>query len=224
MTAEGHGTRVELEPWEVGGELLDILSRGLYSDARDALREYVQNGVDAGASQITITIDGPNVVIRDDGSGMDEKDIRRARRFGMSQKSPREMVGYRGIGIYSAFGIAEEMTILSRTGGMEGLVGWRFQFGEMRRVLDLDKGAEKREGVALANLLHQFTLLLTEEYSGDRQDHFTVVRLDGVAPEYRAQLNDASKVNEYLLSTIPVAHPEVQYGPTVNNWLREKPR
>src|SRR5947207_7974677 len=85
---------VQLEPWEVGGELLDILSRGLYSDARDSLREYVQNGVDAGATHIRITIDGPRVVVRDNGSGMDETLLRRARRFGMSMKSPREMVGY----------------------------------------------------------------------------------------------------------------------------------
>ena len=53
MTQNERETRtVQLESWEVGGELLDILSRGLYSDAKDALREYVQNGVDAGAKHI----------------------------------------------------------------------------------------------------------------------------------------------------------------------------
>ena len=99
MIENKHGTRhVQLESWEVGGELLDILSRGLYSDAKDALREYVQNGVDAGANHILITVDGPQAVIRDNGHGMDAEGIRTARRFGMSEKSPREMVGYRGIG------------------------------------------------------------------------------------------------------------------------------
>ena len=53
--------RIPLEPWEVGGELLDILSRGLYTDAKDALREYVQNSVDAVANNVHITIDGPVV-------------------------------------------------------------------------------------------------------------------------------------------------------------------
>ena len=37
---ERHARRVQLESWEVGGELLDILSRGLYSDAKDALSMY----------------------------------------------------------------------------------------------------------------------------------------------------------------------------------------
>ena len=141
--------RVQLESWEVGGELLDILSRGLYSDAKDALREYVQNGVDAEANHILITVDGPQAVIRDDGHGMDEEGIRTARRFGMSEKSPREMVGYRGIGIYSAFGICEEMRVTSRQAGMPNLGGWVFQFGEMRRLLEADKTSDIRQGVGL---------------------------------------------------------------------------
>lgn len=212
---------VELEPWEVGGQLLDILSRGLYSDARDSLREYVQNGVDAGASNVTITVDGPTVVIRDDGCGMDETLLRAARRFGVSQKMPREMVGYRGIGIYSAFGICEELTITSRQAGMSDQVGWRFQFGEMRRVLEADRAADSRHDVALANLLHQYTELVSEPYQGQPSDHFTVVRLKGLGEEYRAQLNDASKVNDYLVSTIPVAFPLRDYGAVVNGWLRK---
>lgn len=212
--------RVQLESWEVGGELLDILSRGLYSDAKDALREYVQNGVDAGANRILITVDGPQAVIRDNGHGMDAEGIRSARRFGMSQKSPREMVGYRGIGIYSAFGICEEMTITSRRQGMNTLVGWVFQFGEMRRLLEADKASDARQGVGLPDLMYQYTNLFTEPYLGNVDDHFTVVEIDGLGEEYRAQLNNAAQVNNYLLDTIPVAFPtEDGYGPTVNDWL-----
>ena len=157
---------VQLESWEVGGELLDILSRGLYSDAKDALREYVQNGVDAGANHILITVDGSQAVIRDDGHGMDAEGIRTARRFGMSEKSPREMVGYRGIGIYSAFGICEEMRVTSRRQGMANLVGWVFQFGEMRRLLEADKASDTRQGVGLPDLMYQYTSYsLTPSYS-----------------------------------------------------------
>lgn len=222
MTQPGpQDRRIELEPWEVGAELLDILSRGLYADAKAALREYVQNGVDASATHITITVDGPTVVIRDNGAGMNEEVLRAARRFGMSQKSPRQMVGYRGIGIYSAFGICEELTIISRQAGMNTVGGWRFQFGEMRRVLEIDKAAEKRQGVGLANLLHQHSQLFSEPYEGDTNDHFTIVRLDGVDDEYRAQLNDRNEVNAYLVNTIPVAFPTIGNGTIVNDWLKE---
>ena len=138
-TAEVGLQRVPLSPWEVGGELLDILSRGLYSDAKDALREYVQNGVDAHADEVQITVDGGEVSIRDDGDGMDEESIRAVRRFGLSFKSPTESVGYRGIGVYSAFGICDEMTITSRTQGMAIQTGWVFEFKGMRDVLESDK-------------------------------------------------------------------------------------
>ena len=223
MIENKHGTRhVQLESWEVGGELLDILSRGLYSDAKDALREYVQNGVDAGANHILITVDGPQAVIRDNGHGMDAEGIRTARRFGMSEKSPREMVGYRGIGIYSAFGICDEMRITSRQKGMEDLVGWVFQFGEMRRLLEADKASDARQGVGLPNLMHQYTELFTEPYLGNVDDHFTVVEIDGISEEYRAQLNNAAEVNNYLLNTIPVAFSTDEgYGRTVNDWITE---
>ena len=222
MTQNERQTRhVQLEGWEVGGELLDILSRGLYSDAKDALREYVQNGVDAGADHILITVDGSQAVIRDDGHGMDEDGVRTARRFGMSEKSPREMVGYRGIGIYSAFGICEEMRITSRRAGMANLVGWTFQFGEMRRLLEADKASDIRQGVGLPDLMYQYSELLTEPYYGNVEDHFTVVELDGIGEEYRAQLNNAAEVNDYLLNMIPVAFSTEGYGNTVNNWLAE---
>jgi len=221
MTANQRtGRHVELEPWEVGGELLDILSRGLYSDARDAIREYVQNGVDAGAAAITITVDGSRVVIRDDGSGMNEDSLRAARRFGLSQKSPKEMVGFRGIGIYSAFGMCEEMTISTRESGMADMIGWHFAFGEMRRVLEADRSSPKRQGISLASLLHEHTQLLSEPYSGKKEDHFTVVRLDNLGDEFRTQLNDADGMAQYLLNTVPVAYPVDSYGSTVNGWLK----
>ena len=213
---------VQLESWEVGGELLDILSRGLYADAKDALREYVQNGVDAGASRILITVDGPQAVIRDNGHGMDAQGIRTARRFGMSDKNPKEMVGYRGIGIYSAFGMCEEMRITSRRKGMDEQVGWVFQFGEMRRLLEADKASDSRQGVGLPDLMYEYTELFAEPYHGEVEDQFTVVEIDGISEEYRAQLNNSAEVSNYLLNTVPVAFStEEGYGGVVNDWLAE---
>ena len=216
------GQRIALEPWEVGGELLDILSRGLYSNARDAIREYVQNGVDASASTVMVTVSGPRVVIRDDGAGMDWETLRSARRFGVSEKSPKLHVGYRGIGLYASFGMCETLQISTRQAGMSELLHLRFQFGPMRRILEQDRASPHRMGVGLASLLYEYTEFSREAYSGDRdKDQFTVVRLDGLTQEYRAQLADASSLNSYLLNTLPVAFPSDGYGATVNDWLRE---
>ena len=214
--------KIALESWEVGGELLDILSRGLYSDAKDAIREYVQNGVDAQAITIQVTVRGPRAIVRDDGSGMDWDSLRRARRFGVSDKSPKIHVGYRGIGMYAAFGMCETMHITTRQAGTDELLHLELQFGEMRRILERNRASEERVGIGLTDLLYEYTQFRREPYQGDSlDDHFTIVRLDGITQEYRAQLNDASSLNAYLLNTLPVAFPEVGYGPLVNGLLRE---
>lgn len=213
--------RIPLEPWEVGGELLDILSRGLYSDAKDSIREYVQNGIDAGAKIITITSDGPVVSVRDNGDGMNFETLRKARRFGLSEKTPQATVGYRGIGLYSAFGMCESLAIVTRKARMKELLTLTFHFGPMRRILEQDKAASKRAGISLADLLHEYTEFQTEQYTGAKDDHFTVVRLEGITPEYRPQVSDPQALENYLLNTVPVAYPRQGYGPTVNVWLRK---
>ena len=43
--------KFQLKPEDIGGELLPILSKGLYTDPLHAVREYVQNSVDADAQK-----------------------------------------------------------------------------------------------------------------------------------------------------------------------------
>ena len=74
-------------PDDIGGELLGILSKGLYPDPLDCIREYVQNSVDAKAKNVTIKITGNSVMISDDGMGMDLDELVQARRLGLSIKS-----------------------------------------------------------------------------------------------------------------------------------------
>ncbi len=213
--------KVTVEPWEIGGELLDILSKGLYSDAKDSIREYVQNGIDARANTIIVNVSGPVVMIRDDGYGMDTDELRKARRFGISDKNPKLQVGYRGIGIYASFGMCERLIVTTRKSGMSDLLHLRIDFGMMRRALEIDRVAEKRVGVALTKLLYEHTGFYQEKYEGNQGDHFTLITLEGLIQEYRAQLTDLNKVKTYLLNTVPIAFPDRSYGTVVNNWLRE---
>src|SRR6266513_6060897 len=85
---------------DIGGELLAILSKGLYSNPLDCIREYVQNAVDAQAKTVTIKVTGNSVLIFDDGRGMGIEELVQARQVGLSPKSLTEHVGFRGIGIY----------------------------------------------------------------------------------------------------------------------------
>ncbi len=214
--------RIPLEPWEVGGELLDILSRGLYTDATDALREYVQNSVDANAKNVHITIDGPVVTVRDDGHGMDFDTLRRARRLGASDKGILSNVGFRGIGIYAAFGMCETLTIHTHKADTSEFLGLRMRFGEMNRVLERDRNAPRRSSIALTDLLFQHTAFQRTNFTGNLNDQFTMVRLEGLQPEYRSQLSNLSEVHGYLLNTLPVMYPDAGYGPNVNRWMSDR--
>ena len=177
---------------------------------------------DAEAREVTVTIKGPRATIRDDGLGMDWDTLRRARRFGISDKNPRIHVGFRGIGIYAAFGMCETLRITTRQAGTRELLHLEIRFGEMRRILEQERVSEDKTGVGLTELLEDFTLFRREPYlSGAFNDHFTLVRLEGITREYRPQLNDADALDAYLLNTLPVAFPEEGYGPIVNGWLRE---
>ena len=99
---------------DIGAEIISILTKGMYSDPRDALREYVQNGIDANAQNIEIKIRGNSIVVEDDGCGMDEETMRKAVRIGISDKNPNVDVGFRGIGIYSSFHLCDNLCIYSR--------------------------------------------------------------------------------------------------------------
>ena len=213
--------RLALEPWEVGGELLDILSRGLYTDAKDILREYVQNSVDAHASSVHITIDGPVVTVRDDGDGMDFDTLRRARRLGASDKGVQFNVGFRGIGIYAAFGMCETLTIHTHQANAPEVLSLGMHFGAMSRILERDRDAPTRSSIALTDLLFEHTDFQRTDFTGDVSDQFTMVRLEGLQPEYRSQLSNLSKVHEYLLNALPVLFPETGYGSDVNQWMRD---
>ena len=214
--------KIPIEPWEVGGELLDILSRGLYTDAKDALREYVQNSADARASTVHITIDGPVATVRDDGNGMDFETLRRARRLGASDKGVQFNVGFRGIGIYAAFGMCETLTIHTHQANAPEQLLLRMHFGNMSRVLERDRDATRRSGIALTDLLFEHTEFIRTAYAGNLDNQFTMVRLEGLQPEYRAQLSKLSDVHGYLLTTLPVLFPAIAYGPVVNQWMHDE--
>ncbi len=70
---------MKLTKFDIGGEIISILTKGMYPDPRDAVREYIQNGVDAQAKNIQVKVRLNSVVVQDDGIGMDYKTLRKIR-------------------------------------------------------------------------------------------------------------------------------------------------
>jgi hypothetical protein len=99
----------------------------MYSTLPPVIGELVSNAWDADASRVDITIptgaitDDSEIIVKDDGDGMTDKDVRdaylvvgRDRRKDKGDaptKKGRRLQGRKGIGKFSAFGIAGEIEI-----------------------------------------------------------------------------------------------------------------
>src|SRR5438309_80664 len=107
----GEAVPFPMDADRIGGNLLPILSKGLYTNPLHCMREYVQNAVDAGANEVTIQITGHSVIISDDGDGMSLEQLMDARDFAISGKDSDYNVGFRGIGIYSGFDLCNRLLV-----------------------------------------------------------------------------------------------------------------
>lgn len=199
---------IKITKYDIGAEIISILTKGMYPDSRDALREYVQNSVDAEAKNIEIKIRGNSIVVEDDGFGMDEETMRRAIRIGISDKNPKVDVGFRGIGIYSSFHLCDKLYIYSkRDGDTPHLL--IFNFKAMRELLEqqqIGRLSGKISGDQLIDL--QSLLQRNMEVKTLTSDKFpktgTRVEMEGLDPNFFKSLSKFEEVAEYLRQVVPL--------------------
>jgi hypothetical protein len=199
----GETVSIPLPEMGVGGELLNILSKGLYTNPIDAIREYVQNAIDANSAEVQIQITGNSVWILDYGDGMDREQILQAREFGVSRKSIEENVGFRGIGIYSGFDLCERLVIRSKAKfeKMEHIL--EFHFGEMRRKLEAARLDPERPVISLSDLLSSHTYYRYEK-SGKESISFTLVQLEELSDSHINRLSTVKEMQNYILNNLPI--------------------
>ena len=186
---------------DIGGDLIGILSKGLYPDPLDCIREYVQNAVDARAKTVTIKITGNSVTIKDDGLGMAVVDLRQARQIGLSNKSQAEDVGFRGIGIYSGFDICNRLLVTTKRAGEAKARILEFQFGEMKAQLKAERDARATR-TPLTRLITKYTHFWQEDDQVDR--HYTIVQLEELSKVHIGQLSDHAQLRAYMLHNLPI--------------------
>lgn len=135
---DGKMKQVIFESDDIGVMLLESITKGLYHDPLNSVREYVQNEYDAGAAEIRIVGSGDTLKITGNGCGMSEKELYDAKRMGFSDKSSIEDVGFRGIGIWSGVAICDE--ILVSTKRKEDLSGYVLKIDAKGLRLDIEEG------------------------------------------------------------------------------------
>jgi len=210
---------------DIGGEILPILTTGLYRDTLDALREYIQNAIDAKTEAIEVIIDPSTIAVSDSGHGMSPSEAKRAIRLGISDKNPAENVGFRGIGVYSAFNLCNLLEIYTKSASSR--VGSRimFDFGAIREQLLKEQERRKRglkPELYLEGLLES-TVLVENDEEGVIQDHGTRLILSDLLPDSYRHLQDWSSVVSYLQNVVPLPfHPDFVYGAMIAKKFKEE--
>lgn len=119
----------------VGGDILRLLTAGMYDNPLAIYREYIQNSSDSitalgnrtGSVHVTIDPVESQITIMDDGTGLSPDDaVRRLVNIGNSIKVRGIDRGLRGIGRLSALAFAENVHFTTRTCASEAVtrVSW----------------------------------------------------------------------------------------------------
>lgn len=203
---------MKLNKFDIGGEVISILTRGMYPDPRDAVREYIQNAVDAGTKNVSVKVRQSSVVVEDDGSGMDYETLRKAIRVGISDKNPKKNVGFMGIGLYSSFHLCNTLTIY--TVMKDGLpLRLEMNFKAMRDLLEGQRELRLKSSITSDQLIDLQTLLENQIMLSDegaiRQEafpieHGTRVELTGLHPVLDDEIADFDKLANYLRDVVPL--------------------
>lgn len=206
--------RTHFRKEDIGADLLPILTEGLYRDALDTLREYIQNSIDASATNIEMRIDPDVASIRDDGHGMTVEEANNAIRLGISGKNPLHNVGFRGIGVYSAFNLCDKLEIYTRPRDESSSSVLTFNFRQMREQLLIEEERRKTNAPAVLYLesMLQQTVFVARAENQPLSSSGTLAVLSGLRSEVYDELNSWTRVTEYLQNVVPLPfHPNFRY-------------
>jgi hypothetical protein len=162
----------------------------LYAEKLSFLRELVNNAYDADASEVYVEIEPTTLIIRDNGSGMDENGLRQYFTIGSPHKktndtSPRfgrVRIGEFGIGKFAALAACRRFEVET-------------QRGEFRASLIFDKEAWSRHEDWHLNI----DILLPDAARGDG----TTITMREITDNF-----SPGKMRRYLIERCPLSAPK----------------
>ena len=192
----------------IGGDLIRLVTAGMYDNPLVLYREYLQNSADAISSQndsygiVNVKIDPlrSRITILDDGIGLSPGEAaRRLIDVGRSAKDRKVDRGFRGIGRLSALAFAEQVqfTTRSRATDPPTQVTWS---GRTLRDLDLAR-------VDAATAIKECTTI--RQLPGDDwPERFFQVAVDGISRHAASTLLNEDAVRSYIgeVCSVPMAN------------------
>lgn len=186
----------------VGGDLLRLITAGMYGDPLVLYREYIQNAADAIASQgggsVRVKIDRlqSRVTILDDGTGLSPREAaHRLIDVGRSKKDHSVDRGFRGIGRLSGLAFADQVQFTTRTCAKEPVTQVTWNGRTLR-----DPALTQKD---VATAIEQSTTIC-EVTEGDWPDRFFEVTVDRINRHAASALLNDDAVRSYIGEVCPV--------------------
>ena len=201
-----------------GKFLLEILTKGMYSNPMHVYREYIQNSSDSidkaiaggilqtAEAEIHIFIDNKkrNIVIRDNGLGIPQ-DIARIKlmNIGASDKDGVTERGFRGIGRLGGLAYAEKVQFITSALGDATKTIMTCDCVRMQQLL-------QKSNNETSDIMETFKAIsMFDEQPEDAAKHYFEVRLIGVPKE--SGLLDEEDAVRYLAETAPIDFDSQQF-------------
>lgn len=194
-----------------GKFLLEILTKGMYSNPMHIYREYIQNSSDSidkaiadgilnvADAKIHIFIDERerNVIIKDNGAGIPLEIAKvKLMNVGASDKDGVTERGFRGIGRLGGLAYAEKVQFVTSAVGDTMKTIMTCDCVRMQQLL-------QKSNKETADIMETFKAISTfDEQPEDSEKHYFEVHLIGV-PEESELLNE-EKTEQYLSETAPI--------------------
>lgn len=194
-----------------GKFLLEILTKGMYSNPMHIYREYIQNATDAidaavqaglinmtqAVIHITVNAGKSSIVIRDNGTGIpSDVAMTRLLNVGASDKDGIAERGFRGIGRLGGLAYADEVQFITSAAGESTKTIMICNCVRMQELL-------QKSNTETSDVMETFRAISHFDTQPEEADeHYFEVRLCGVAED--SGLLSEDSVKKYLAETAPV--------------------
>ena len=199
-------------PVEIGHEIIDVITAGMYSNPLMILREYVQNSVDAidqavhqgkmGRDEglIDIHIDGEtrSITVEDNGIGIPNAQAEQTLcALGCSEKDSKKNRGFRGIGRLGGVGYCDLVQFQTRSRASEKVSIIEWDAKKLRMLMQSGKISARK---AIRDAVKAGYRRATKDEPG----HFFRVRINGTQRFHRDDLMNLGAIISYLGQVAPV--------------------
>ena len=210
----------------VGGDILNLITTGMYHNPLAIYREYIQNTADAAGPssdptriRVKITVDAAErrVTIGDNGPGLSHSDaLRDLVPIARSRKHRGTHRGFRGIGRLSGLAFAETVTFRTRTAEKQPITQVRWNGNALR--------ARAVHTIQTERIIQDCVEVSTLESEG-WPDHFFEVEIADIARHAAGLILNRDTVRAYIGEVCPVPlAPDFPFASQIEGLLDQADR